>query len=126
MTQRRHISVWLLLAAFVLGGVAAPVLHQVQHGTVEVSPRPDEPCHTAGVHQSDRSLWTEASVDLTPPDCTLCATRLLVVLPTPAPTTSPRVIGTTDVALQSHVAAARVATDRFIRGPPSRSEARPA
>ncbi len=126
MPQRRPILVWLLLVAFVVGGAAGPALHRVQHGAKQISDRPEIPCHAAGVHHAEVSFWTEVASDLRAPACDLCATRLLVVPPTLAPSTAPRVVGTTAVEMPSPVAAADVATHRFIRGPPSLSEARPA
>lgn len=126
MSYRRHISVWFLLVAVAAGGVVGPVVHRVQHAAEQIADRPETPCHTAGVHHAQTSFWTEAASDLRVPTCDLCATRLLVVPPTPAPTTAPRVEGTPTIEPHSHVAAGHVADDRFIRGPPSLFEARPA
>ena len=126
MVNRRHISVWLLLAAIVAGGVLGPTLHRVQHGVQRMADQPVAPCHTDGVHRADGPVWTDAASELGAPECDYCATRLLVVPPTPAPSTSPLVVGTTAVQPSSHVAAAHVERPRFIRGPPSLSEARPA
>ena len=126
MLRRRHISVWLLLVAVVAGGVAGPVLHRVQHGAAQIADRPETPCHADSVHHAETALWTEATSDLRAPACNLCATRLLVVPPTPTPTLGPRRMGATAVETRSHVAAAHVSADRFIRGPPSLAEARPA
>jgi len=119
MPQRRPILAWLLLVAFAAGGVVGPPLHQVQHGAVQIANQSDEPCHTAGVHNAEGAVWTKAAVDLVAPDCVLCATRLLVVPPTPVPTTAPRIVKATAGTPGSHVATAAVASHRFIRGPPS-------
>ncbi|MFB6274224.1 MAG: hypothetical protein ABEL51_15160, partial [Salinibacter sp.] len=92
----------------------------------ELADRPEQPCHAADVHTADGAVWADAATDLRAPDCTLCATRLLVVPSTPIPATAPRMMGSTAVETRSHVAAVHVASDRFIRGPPSLTEARPA
>lgn len=126
MPQRRPILVWLLLVVFAVGGVAGPALHQVQHATEEAADRSETPYHAPGVHTAEGAVWADAVADLQILECDLCATRLLVVFPTPAPTSTPLVVGTTAVGAGSHVTAAHVAADRFIRGPPSLSEARPA
>lgn len=125
MPHSRHISVWVLLVTIVAGGVIGPAMHRVQHGAEQIADRPETPCHAAGVHRAEISFWTEVASDLRAPACDLCATRLLVVPPTLGPTTAPRVVGTTAMEKPSHVAAADVAAHRFIRGPPSPTEARP-
>lgn len=126
MAHRRYISVWLLLTTIVAGGVVGPSLHRLQHGLQQLADRPETPCHTPGAHAADKTLWTDAVSERGVPDCDFCATRLLVVPPTPAPSTAPRVVGTTAVSPSSHVAAAHVARHRYIRGPPSLFGARPA
>lgn len=118
MPQRRPILVWLLLVALVTGGVVGPVVHRVQHGARQIADRA-EPCHTADLHRADGLFWNETAEDLQRPECDLCATRVLVIRPTLALTTAPHVVGTTTVETRSHLAAAHVATHRFIRGPPS-------
>ena len=119
MRRSRSLLAWLLLVAFAVGGVAGPALHQVQHATEEAADRSETPYHAPGVHAAEGAVWADAVADLQAPECDLCATRLLVVFPTPAPTSTPRVVGTTAVNAGSHVTAAHVAADRFIRGPPS-------
>ena len=125
MRRYRSLLAWLLLVAVAMGGVAGPVVHRVQHA-VEQAAAADGTCHPAAVHTAEGPQWAETGADLFAPECTLCATRLLVVFPTPAPTSAPRVMGTTAVKGVSHVTTAHVAADRFIRGPPSLFEARPA
>jgi len=124
MPQRRHISIWVLLVAFVAGGVGGPVVHDVQHGIAERTHQSEVPCHAADVHEAEGPVWTEAAGDLLAPECNLCARRLLVVPPTPAPVSSPHVQGSATIEHRSHVTAAHVAADYFIRGPPSLPEAR--
>ncbi len=126
MPQRRHISVWILLTAFVVGGVAGPSLHRVQHAGQQIADQTETPCHAPGVHDAEGPLWTHEATDLGKADCLLCATRLLVVPPAPAPSLASRASLTSVVTPVSHVASAHVAADRFIRGPPSLSKARPA
>ena len=124
MHRRRPILAWLLLVAFVTGGVAAPALHRAQHGAAQIADRSEKPCHAAGVHNAGGPVWADAAADLPVPECDLCATRLLVVPPTPAPPTTSGVVGTTAVETRSHVIAGHVADHWFIRGPPSLPEAR--
>jgi hypothetical protein len=124
MARLRHIAVWTLLATLVVGGVAGPVVHRVQHAA-ERTPETGEACHPAPVHDANAPVWA-ADTGLEGPSCPLCATRLLVVLPTLAPTAAPRVMGTARVVLRTHLTPAHVATDRTIRGPPSVSGTRPA
>jgi hypothetical protein len=124
MPQRRHISIGLLLVAFVAGGVGGPVVHEVQHSIAERAHQSEAPCHAADVHQAEGPMWTGAAEDLFAPACDLCAWRLLVAQPTPVPVSTPHVQGPTTVEHRSHVAAAHVAADHFIRGPPSLPEAR--
>jgi len=116
MTRLRHIAVWGLLATLVVGGVAGPVVHRVQHAAERIADT-SEACHPPPVHDADAPVWA-ADVGLEVPACTLCATRLLVVLPDLAPTAAPRVMGTARVVLRTHLTPAHVATDRTIRGPP--------
>jgi len=124
MHRRRLILAWLLLTAFVVGGVAGPALHWVHHGASQIAEQTETPCHAPGVHQAEGAVWAEAAVDLAVPDCVVCSTRLLV-LPTAAvlPVT-PRVVSVTVSAPGTRVAQSPVATHHFIRGPPSRAEAR--
>jgi hypothetical protein len=125
MRRLRFISACLLLAAFAVGGVAGPVLHWTQHAARQAAAA-DRVCHNEAVHTAEDAVWTHQGEDLFAPDCDLCATRLLVVMPAPRPPLAPQHVGTTRVAHRSHVASASAFTDRFIRGPPSLPEARPA
>lgn len=125
MRRLRFIASCVLLVAFAAGGVVGPVLHWGQHAA-EQAAAADRACHNEAVHTAEGAVWTHEGGDLFAPDCDLCATRLLVVMPAPQPSMSPQYVGTTRVAHQSHVASAAVFTDRFIRGPPSLLEARPA
>lgn len=126
MPQRRSILVWLLLATFVVGGVASPVLHRAQHGATQIAEQAAETCHAPGVHRAEGPVWTEAAVDLAVPECLLCSTRLLTLPSAPVLSVSPHAADGTAGILREHVALAPVATHLFIRGPPSRSEARSA
>lgn len=119
MTRLRHISVWVLLAAFAAGGTVGPVVHQVQHAA-EQAAAAAAPCHSAAVHNSDVPLWTEGVPSLDAPECILCARRLLVVPPAPAPTPAPTPTQSIQVATPSSVASVQTGTHQFIRGPPSR------
>ena len=122
MNRLRHIAVWGLLATLVVGGVAGPVVHRVHHAA-EQTAESREACHPASVHHAETATLTE-NAGLEALSCDLCATRLLVVPPDLAPTSMPRVVGTTRVTLRTHLAPVHVVTDRTIRGPPSISEAR--
>jgi hypothetical protein len=104
--------------------VAGPVLHWVQHAADQAAAA-DRVCHNEAVHTAEGAVWTHEGEDLFAPDCDLCATRLLVVVPSPQLPTSPQRSGTTRVEHRSHVASSSVFADRFIRGPPSLLEARP-
>lgn len=126
MQGRRPILVGLLLVAFATGGVIGPTVHLVQHGAAQRSMQTEPSCHPADVHAAEGPLWTGATDGRALPECDLCATRLLVVPPTPVPATAPRVIRIRSAEARLHAAVAPVAADQFIRGPPSFSEARPA
>jgi len=126
MRRHRFLLAWILLVVFAAGGVSRPVAHQVQHAAERATAATDPSCHPSAVHNAEGAVWAGAGADLIAPECDLCATRLLVVLPTPVPQTVPHVVGTTDVERRSHVAAAHVAADQYIRGPPSLVEVRPA
>jgi len=125
MQRLRSISAWLLLVVFAAGGVGGPILHQVHHAIERAAPT-DRSDHSVDVRTAEGTVWTDEAADLSTPDCDLCARRLLVVSPTPAPVGTPRVQGSTTVEHRSHVAMAHVAADHFIRGPPSLPEAHPA
>ncbi|WP_263819780.1 hypothetical protein [Salinibacter sp.] len=126
MQGRRPLLVGLLLVAFATGGVIGPTVHLVQHGAAQRSTQTEASCHPADVHAAEGPLWTGATDGRALPECDLCATRLLVVPPTPIPATAPRVVEGLAVEVRSHAAVAPVAADQFIRGPPSFSEAHPA
>lgn len=126
MHQRRPILVGLLLATFVVGGVAGPVLHRAQHGATQLAEQAETPCHAPGVHRAEGAVWAEAAVDLAVPDCVLCTTRLLVVPSAAVLPVAPRVMGVTVGAPGTRVAQSPVAPHHFIRGPPSLLEARSA
>ena len=115
-----------LLVEVAAGGVVGPTVHRVQHGAEQRSTQTETSCHPADVNAAEGPLWTGATDGRVLPECDLCATRLLVVPPTPIPTTAPRVVEGRAVEVRSHAAIAPVAADQFIRGPPSFSEARPA
>lgn len=124
MRRLRFISACFLFVAFATGGVAGPVLHWVQHAATQAAAASRD-CHSEAVHTAEGAVWTHEAEDLFAPDCDLCATRLLVVMPALQPTTSPQREGTPRVEHRSHVASASVFANRFIRGPPSLLEARP-
>ena len=124
MQGRHPILVGLLLVAFATGGVIGPTVHFVQHGKAQRSPQTESPCHTADVHAADGALWTDATDERVMLECNLCATRLLLVPPTPVPAVAPRTVGVPAVEARSHAAVARVTAAQFIRGPPSLSRAR--
>ncbi|WP_263787339.1 hypothetical protein [Salinibacter grassmerensis] len=124
MQGRRRILVGLLLVAFATGGVVGPTVHLVQHGAAQRSNQAESSCHPADVHAAEGPLWTDTTDGRVVPECDLCATRLLVVTPTPPPSTAPRTVGTLAVEVRSQAAVAPVVADPFIRGPPSLSEAR--
>lgn len=118
MTRRRSLLAWMLLAVFAVGGTVGPVAHRIQHGTQRLAAAVKEPCHPPAAHRSDVPLWTGEANDLSPLDCDLCATRLLVVLPALAPASSPRIVGTVRVGAYSHLVPVYVVPNRTIRGPP--------
>lgn len=118
MRRFRHIAVWLLLATFVAGGVGGPVVHHLQHATERMAAASDTNCHSAAFHNAELPVVGDAASEVTAPECDLCATRLLVVLPEMAPTAAPSVTGTARVVLRTHLAPVHVSTDRTIRGPP--------
>ncbi len=126
MQGRRPILVGLLLVVFATGGVIGPTLHLVQHGAAQRDTQTQSSCHPTDVHTANGTLWTDDTNGRPVLECDLCATRLLVVPPTPIPAMAPRVIGALAVEVRSHAAVAPVVSDQFIRGPPSFSEARPA
>lgn len=125
MRRVRHIAVWTLLATLVVGGVAGPSIHRVDHALQKMAQASEEPCHSSAVHNTDVPLWTRAGASVHVPDCDLCATRLIVVLPDINPASTPSMAGTTRVVLRTHLTAAHVAAHRTIRGPPVFSGARP-
>lgn len=125
MRRLRFLSACFLLVTFAGGSVAGPVLHWVHHAA-EQAAATDQACHSKAVHTAEGSVWTHEGEDLFAPDCDLCATRLLVVVPNPHLPTSPQREGTMQVQYRSHVASPSVFADQFIRGPPSLPEARPA
>jgi len=116
MMRLRSIAAWGLLVVLVVGVVAGPAAHRMQHAAERMA-EADEPCHPATVHNANTPVWT-AGADFEVPACILCATRLLVVLPDLAPVSSPRTAGTTRVVLRTHLAPVHVIADRTIRGPP--------
>lgn len=124
MRRLRSLSAWLLLVAFAAGGVGGPVLHQVHHAAEQADPT-EQPCHSGDVHAAEGTVWTDDATGLSVLDCDLCARRLLVVVPSPVPLSTPQRVGTAEVERRSHVASATVFDDRFVRGPPSLLEARP-
>lgn len=123
MHRLRHIAVWTLFAAIVAGGVLGPSLHRVQHA---LDRQAAPPCHASAVHHTDVPLWTDADGYVDAPECDLCATRLLVVPSSIESAPAPRQMGTTRITLLAHLAQARVASHRPIRGPPSQAGVRPA
>ncbi|PQJ35654.1 hypothetical protein BSZ35_14555 [Salinibacter sp. 10B] len=124
MHRLRHIAVWFLLAAVVAGGVGGPVVHHLQHAAESAEIASDSSCHSSAFHHADVPVVADAASEVTAPECNLCATRLLVVLPDVSPTSGPTMEGTAQVVLRTHLASVYVATDRTIRGPPFVSGAR--
>jgi len=118
---RRLLSVWIVLATFVVGGVVAPGLHRVYHNLDRVTEQ-RRPCHASEVHDTDTSQWTEETVGTDAFSCTLCTVRLLVVPPAPESTAPSHKTGRASVRARSHLTSALVFADRFIRGPPIASE----
>ncbi|MFB6230315.1 MAG: hypothetical protein ABEL04_04090 [Salinibacter sp.] len=125
MQRLRSISAWLLLVVFAAGGIGGPFLHQVHHASERAAPT-DRSDHSVDVHTTEGTVWTDEAPDLSTLDCDLCARRLSVVTPAPAPFMAPQQGSTTEVEHRSHVASATVFNDWFVRGPPSLLEARPA
>lgn len=121
MHRLRHIAVWSLLATIVAGGVLGPSLHRAQHA---LDRQAAPPCHASAVHHTDVPLWTDADGHVDAPECTLCATRLLVVPSSIESPPAPRQMGTTRITLRTHLAPVHVASHRPIRGPPSQTGAR--
>lgn len=119
MTQYRDISTWVLLVAFAAGGVLGPVTHRIQHGAERLGTT-DEPGHPHAVHRADAALWIGEPTDVDLPECDLCARRILVVLHTLVPPSTPQVERPTRVQGHVHVAPIYVFNDRSIRGPPYR------
>ena len=119
MARLRYVAVWGLLAVFSVGGVVGPVVHQVHHATERWANAPAEACHSDAVHNADTPLLTEHEAAFSVPTCDQCTRRLLVVLPSTTPGSTPRTVGTTQVMVRSHLASVYVAPDRTIRGPPS-------
>lgn len=122
MHRFRHVAAWGLLVTLVVGAVAGPLVHRLQHGA-ERAVVAEKVCHPASVHHADTVTLAEAT-GLDVLSCDLCATRLPVVLPALNASWAPRVAGTTRVVLRTHLAPVHVATDRTIRGPPFISGAR--
>lgn len=118
MRRFRHIAVWLLLAAFVAGGVGGPVVHHLQHAAERIEAASDTNCHSTAFHHAVVPVVADAASKVTAPECELCATRLLVVLSDIAPASAPRLTRTTRVVLRTHLAPVHVSTHRTIRGPP--------
>lgn len=121
MRRLEHIAVWCLLAVFAVGGVLGPSLHRVKHGMEEIASAPERPCHSSEVHTTDVPLWTQADRTIRGLECDLCATRLLVTLPSLGPGVVPEATGTTWTSTRSHLTSAFVVADTFIRGPPPRA-----
>ena len=119
MTRLRHISAWVLLASFAVGGTLGPAVHQVQHA-VEQAAAAAESCHSDAVHNSEVALWTEPGSHADAPQCDICTRRLLVGSPAPAPDAGPFRAFTSRTVLPSGAVPAQTVTDLFIRGPPSR------
>jgi hypothetical protein len=88
--------------------------------------RSDTTCHASGVHNADTAVWTTATTDGAVPECMLCTTRLLVLPPVPGRAARPPVAEVWKGGRRTHRVAAPAAPHRFIRGPPSLPEARPA
>jgi hypothetical protein len=124
MQGRHPILVVLLLAVFTAGGVIGPTAHRVQHGAAKRSAQAESSCHAADVHAADGPLWTDDTDGRFVLECNFCATRLLVVPPTPVPTMAPRVGRVSTVEVRAHPAVVPTAIARFIRGPPPLSGAR--
>lgn len=118
MARLRNLSALVLLIAFFAGGVASPVVHRIQHTLDQRADEGTVPCHRASVHDADGPLWADSAESLLRPECDLCATRLIVVLPRLGLHSVFRVMGTTAVGDISHVAPVHVVRDRTIRGPP--------
>lgn len=115
MGRFRDVASWLLLVTFVAGGLLGPSLHRVHH-TLERAAQ--ESCHPDAVHDAEIPLWGEEEAPVTAAHCTLCVTRLLVVLPSLKTLTSPRILGTPSMERGTHLAAVQVFAHRTIRGPP--------
>jgi hypothetical protein len=93
--RRRHWAGWLLLTLFVVGGLALPGVHRVQHAAMTAEAHAAHHANAATtVAEHDAvghgavghgAVWHEAA-SVHVHDCDLCATRLnLTALRLPAP-----------------------------------------
>lgn len=114
----RDIGAWLLLGAFVMGGLLSPSIHRVHHAVEQAA---EEPCHTDAIHNADAPVLGEEESNVHAAHCALCVTRLLVVLPSLETITSPTDLGIPSIEAGTHLLPVHVFADRTIRGPPSLS-----
>lgn len=115
MGRFRDITAWLLLVAFVAGGLLSPSLHRVHHALERAA---EEPCHPDAVHRADGPTLADDEAAVNATHCTLCVTRLLVVLPSIESLEAPVVLGLPSGVKGVHLAPIHVFSDRTIRGPP--------
>ncbi len=114
----RTFGAYLLLLAFVLGGVVAPHVHQVRHA-VEASDIAHERlvCENPS-HDADAPLATGHFHDVEISDCVLCATHhtFTAVVPDGGSLLEP-FVRSADWSFATHVSASRSLSIE-IRGPP--------
>jgi hypothetical protein len=114
----RTCGAYLLLLAFVLGGVVAPHVHQVRHATEAADiVHHTSDCENAS-HDADAPTATGHFHDVEIPDCVLCATHhtFTAVVPDHGSVLEP-FVRSTHRSTQAHVSASTLLSIE-IRGPP--------
>jgi len=113
MQRSRVLWSWVLLATIVAGGVLGPSLHRIQHAREQAAA--SDHVHAA----TDGPIWCGEPVRANDLDCALCASRLLVVPPSPVPPTPPAVTAHALVPTPARSMATTAAAHHHIRGPPA-------
>lgn len=121
MMSLRTLAAWMLLLAFVAGGLVGPHVHQAVHVVEEAAAAAEVEACTSRAHTTDVPLVTADEHAVDGPSCTLCATHHLLsaVLNAPGVVVDvPQRMSPT--APPAHVRAG-VEDVVSIRGPPSRA-----
>lgn len=119
MNQRfRTFGAYLLLLAFVLGGVVAPHVHQARHAAEAITAAHEQAHCEDASHDSDAPLVTGHFHEAEIPECVLCATHHTFTAVVPDEGSSLELLTRpVDRAMETHVLASpRRSTE--IRGPP--------